>query len=623
MTTILSGDEARCTNTPARAGLDELREQVTHALLDAGYQWHDRRQTEIRMRCLDPAHPDTNPSADWNAVKGTWVCRSCGKGGGTVDVARTLGINGGAKPKARTKTRVRPVREVAAFDYTDEDGARLFQVVRYEPKDFRQRRDDPVNPDGWLYSLDGVRRVLYHLPELVAAQREGGGVVIVEGEADADRLRALGFIATCNPGGAGKWREEYRDVLRGLPVTVCADNDLPGHRHAEQVAQSVAAVARSVTVWTPDGVPPKGDVSDWLDAHDNNGDALRAALNADPRQSTRGTAEPVRTLDHVTEEPIQWLARPYIAAHRVTLIGGDPGAGKSQAVLSMVARYTNGAALLPGCAPPIDPRNVLLLDGENDIASVVKPRFRVAGGKANRVRFWDTSRAPLPTISDKLSTIERAVEDHNVGLLIIDPLQALLGAKVDTHRASQVRPLLTGLMTLGSTHACTVVVVVHLNKGEGTRALYRLLDSIDFAAAARSVLLIGRDQDQPGYRVLAHAKSSLAPEGPSLSFDIAAGNTRDEPPLIRWHGTVDTSADDLVAPEQIHRRRRVDDAAEWLRDALAGGEQPRDDVFTAAEGIGFGDTIVKRAAQTLRVQSRSTGEYPNRVMWSLPPSEAL
>lgn len=133
-------------------------------------------------------------------------------------------------------------RIVATYDYTDENGKLLFQVCRFEPKKFSQRRPD--GRSGWIWNLQGVRRVLYRLPEVVKAEQ----VFVCEGEKDADRLRSLGLVATTAPMGAGKWRPEYSEALRGKHVVILPDADEPGREHARQVAASLHGVAASVKV---------------------------------------------------------------------------------------------------------------------------------------------------------------------------------------------------------------------------------------------------------------------------------------------------------------------------------------------------------------------------------------
>ena len=152
---------------------------------------------------------------------------------------------------------------VARYDYRDKTGLLLYQAVRFEPKDFRQRTPKPSG--GWEWKLNGVRRVLYRLPELLEAD-PAKLILIPEGEKDVDRLRSIGFVAICNVGGAGKWRDEYNAPLRGRHVAIIPDNDSAGRSHGEQVAKSLHGIAASVRVIELDGLPDKGDVSDWLNA---------------------------------------------------------------------------------------------------------------------------------------------------------------------------------------------------------------------------------------------------------------------------------------------------------------------------------------------------------------------
>jgi len=152
---------------------------------------------------------------------------------------------------------------VAEYDYTDENGDLLYQVVRYEPKGFRQRRPDGRG-GGWTYSLGDVRRVPYRLPELIEAASLGKTVYIAEGEKGCNSLIERELSATCNPGGAGKWNDSYSEVLRGADVVILPDNDDPGRKHAEQVARSLHGIAARVRVLELPGLPEKGDVFDWV-----------------------------------------------------------------------------------------------------------------------------------------------------------------------------------------------------------------------------------------------------------------------------------------------------------------------------------------------------------------------
>ena len=163
-----------------------------------------------------------------------------------------------------------------AYDFRDENKELLYQTVRYEPKDFRQRRPD--GQGGWDWKLNGTPRVPYRLPELLTTN-QFRTVLIVEGEKDCDRLAGLGLTATTNSGGAGKWRDEYNQYFAGRKVAILPDNDEPGRRHAQQVAESLQTVGASVKIVELPGIPEKGDVSDWLDAGGTI-DELRNIVNA-------------------------------------------------------------------------------------------------------------------------------------------------------------------------------------------------------------------------------------------------------------------------------------------------------------------------------------------------------
>lgn len=200
----------------------------------------DARPTgrEVRFRCPFPDHADAHPSARWNPKTATFYCDVCKLGGSALKLARLLGL----QPRTGTSPRDRVVAE---YPYRDETGRLLYVVERLEPKRFRQYRPDGAGRR--IYHLADVPRVPYRLPDLLGAD-PAEPVLIPEGEKDVDTLYAHGFVATCNAGGAGKWRDEYSRWLRGRHVVVLPDDDEPGRRHAEQVARSLRSTAASVKV---------------------------------------------------------------------------------------------------------------------------------------------------------------------------------------------------------------------------------------------------------------------------------------------------------------------------------------------------------------------------------------
>ncbi len=249
------------------------------------------RVPDLRERALGgerrgpcPVHKGTRDNFAVNIETGAWFCHSrCSRGGSIfeleelltgadfasakAEIFRIIGRNDGFENGHACRNghaqsgRAKLGRIVATYDYVNEAGELLSQVTRHHPpKDFRQRR--PNGSGGWVNSLDDTRRVLYHLPNLIKADT----VYVCEGEKDVHAVEALGLTATCNPMGAGNWKSEYDDSLRGKHIVVFPDNDAAGRKHAKAVCESLLNKAASVRIVEIPGLPDKGDVSDWVEA---------------------------------------------------------------------------------------------------------------------------------------------------------------------------------------------------------------------------------------------------------------------------------------------------------------------------------------------------------------------
>jgi putative DNA primase/helicase len=224
------------------------------------------RETPNGWDCRCPAHPDRKASLSVAVTANGTILLKCHAGCSTDAVVKALGlslknlfpVNG---HHAHGKPKLGKI--VSTYDYRDETGELVYQVCRFEPKAFRQRKPD--GKGGWTWKVGDARRVLYRLPELLTADPTHL-VFIVEGEKDADALGKLALLATTNPGGTGKWKPDYNEPLRGRQVAILADNDAPGRAHARDVAKHLSGIAAVVKVVDLPGLPPKGDVSDWLAA---------------------------------------------------------------------------------------------------------------------------------------------------------------------------------------------------------------------------------------------------------------------------------------------------------------------------------------------------------------------
>jgi len=224
-------------------------------------------------RCALAEHKLAHQCVNVDDERGIWYCNDCGEGGSVIDwMMKEQGIDAKAAleqlsgeytplPQKLTgghsgANNTAKAKMIKAYDYTDETGSLLFQVCRFEPKDFRQRAPD--GKGGWIYKLDGVRRVLYNLPRVVAADF----LFICEGEKDADALNALGMVATTNCGGAKKWDPSYTAALRGKSVCLLPDNDKAGAEHLEALRSALAPVVKEMRiVEMPEGTK---DVSEFF-----------------------------------------------------------------------------------------------------------------------------------------------------------------------------------------------------------------------------------------------------------------------------------------------------------------------------------------------------------------------
>lgn len=215
---------------------------------------------------LCPVHDDTNPSLSINVGKDGRILLNCFAGCPTEAVLEIVGLRmSDLKPGAKPRGVI-----AAEFDYCDEHGKLLYQSLRYEYPDGRNKEFKCRRPDGsggWIWKgvFDGVDRVPYRLQDLVSAD-PGETVFIVEGEKHADRLAEMGFVATCNFGGAGKWRPAYNDYFAGMDVVILPDNDDVGREHGDGVAWNLNGIAKSIEILDLPGLLEKGDIIDWIDA---------------------------------------------------------------------------------------------------------------------------------------------------------------------------------------------------------------------------------------------------------------------------------------------------------------------------------------------------------------------
>lgn len=347
-------------------------------------------ERSFMARC--PAHADSTASLGVKEGDDGRCLLRCHAGCTTEDIVANVEL---AMSDLFPERDARGADIVAKYDYRDEAGKLLYQVVRLVPKTFRQRQPDG---NGWKWTMEGARRVPYRLPELLKSDK-ATPCFCVEGEKDADALATLGLVATTNVGGAGKWRDEYTPHLRGRVVVVLPDNDQPGTAHAAHVAKCLGGVAAAVKVVQLPGLPDKGDVSDWIARGGTRAQLER--LVADAPGKIPQTFKPSmlrlageRAARLATTGEILTFGVPYldhalggIRRSDIVLYGAKSGKGKSAlATITALANCRRGKRVHYFALEADDDREVERRMKYQVIADMY---YRRIGGKPIRYQDWE------------------------------------------------------------------------------------------------------------------------------------------------------------------------------------------------------------------------------------------
>jgi RecA-family ATPase len=555
--------------------------------------------------------------------KGTWFSFEEGHGGGVLDLIkrckglepaaaidwmrRELGIDIGSANGARLSSK----KIVATYDYVDEIGDLLFQVVRFDPKDFRQRRPDGAGD--WDWSVKGVRQVPYRLPDLQEAIANDRPIVVVEGEKDVDALLKLNIPATTNAGGAGKWSPALNDFFRDVDVVIVPDNDppaknldgtvrlngygkpvFPGQDHARAVARSLGTLPRSVRILELPHLPPKGDVSDWIA---NGGTAAEfwhlvetAALkreayrgpsvDKDDLSSGNQVAEdiaPFKTFDAgdwegVPIEPRRWVVHHRIPVGEPGIMSGDGGTGKTKLLLQLAIAL---AAELPDWVGGVveTPGPVVVYSAEEKLKEmhrrcddILTHRGMTFANVKGRLHFICDEDDPLLATADEykstviptkaLLRLERTIALIKPALIVVENAADVYAGN-ESNRALVTRFVRKHLGGLGKNNDATPVLIQHpsvsgLQDGTGRSG------STAWNNTGRWRLNFTRiksaDEQDIGLRQLEVVKSNYGPEGEKIR--------------LRWERGVFVPDGFAAAPERAAAEASVDEAFLKCLDAV-------------------------------------------------------
>ena len=309
------------------------------------------------------------------------------------------------------------------------------------------------------------------------------------------------------------------------------------------------------------------------------------------------------SMDEVQSKQVNWLWYPYIPYGKITIIQGDPGEGKTTLALRLAALLSKGEAL-PYDDTEREPVKIIYQTAEDGLEDTIKPRLETAEADCTQIKVIDESEAALSMLDER---IEKAIIEVGARVVILDPIQAYVGANINMNNANEVRNVMAQLGRIAEKYDCAILLVGHMNKGSGNKSSYRGLGSIDFQAAARSVLIVGRIKEEPETRVVCHTKSSLAPEGKSIAFRLDKDNG------FEWIGEYDISADELLNGDGKGQKSRK--AKEFLLEILADGGMSQKKILEEAAKRGIKGKTLRNAKSELEVDSVKRG---NQWYWVLP-----
>lgn len=479
------------------------------------------KRTSTGWLTFCPVHDDKNPSLSVSEGEGGGILVHCFGGCAqkvVVDELKARNLwpsRNGKRPKGKARRKL-----IATYDYRDPAGALVYQVCRFEPKDFSQRRPDPENTGKWLWNLDGVTRLPYRLPELLAAD-PAAPVFIDEGEKDADRLAALKLVTTCNSEGADKWRSELNQYFKGRRVVILADNDAPGLEHALKVAQALYGIAASVKIVDLPGLPPKGDVSDWLAAGGTAEKLLELAEAApdwkpqarphDPKEDpggngskTQSSRQRAQAIHFITGQELQstefnepeWIVEG-ILPEGLCLLSARPKKGKTWWAMGLSAAKSTGGCALGKAELRLSKGKVLYL--------ALEDRFRRAKKRLETI----LGATPFPedlVIAENwprldnggLEALHDFLKEHSdCKLVVIDSF-----AKIKPPRPKNVDPydydMAVGgaLQELAQQYQICLLIIYHNRKAESEDPLDDVIGSTGLTGAVDAVLILRRGRGQ-------------------------------------------------------------------------------------------------------------------------------
>lgn len=313
-------------------------------------------------------------------------------------------------------------------------------------------------------------------------------------------------------------------------------------------------------------------------------------------------------MEDVVSKEVEWLWYPYIPYGKITIIEGDPGEGKTTLVLKLAAALSMGLPLPCDDDKEYEPIHIIYQTAEDGIEDTIKPRLEKAGADCSMIRVIDETDKELSMTDDRL---EQAIIETGARLIILDPIQAYIGATVDMHRANEIRPVLKHLGIIAEKHNCAIILIGHMNKASGSKTTYRGLGSIDIQATARSVLLVARLRDKPNIRIMAHDKSSLAPAGDAIGFEMTEDNG------MVCIGPYDITIDELLSGNEGRGKKKLDIAENFIKEYFGTNKViPSNEIMMEAAKRSIKRNTLLSAKKKLGITSDKEKAEDGTIYWT-------
>jgi putative DNA primase/helicase len=325
------------------------------------------------------------------------------------------------------------------------------------------------------------------------------------------------------------------------------------------------------------------------------------------------TFDNLTTVSSVTSRAVEWLWPGRLPLGKIAMLDGDPGLGKSNVTLDLAARVSTGSPM-PFETERTPISDVILLSAEDDIEDTIRPRLEACGADVDRIHVMAAIKNDagecLPSLPQHYDELRWAIADTGAKLVVIDPVVAYLDERRDSHRDQDVRGALHPLKELAQAQNATVLLVRHLNKSVGANPLYRGGGSIGWVGTARAGLLVAKHPEDESLRVLAAVKMNLAEMPPSLVFRVVGWELDSRISCVKWVGSTEHNADSLL----VETDSAIGEAMTFLREELANGPVPANDIKKLAKERDIAPRTLDRAKASLRVVSR---KEVDRWVWEL------